>query len=64
MVRERSIGSRHYGVNECLGAVEMLKISLVTMFVLSMATLGLAASYMPVPDAPQTITVAAVTNAG
>lgn len=42
----------------------MLKISLITMFVLSMATLGVAASYLPVPDAPQTITVAAVTDAG
>ena len=32
-----------------LGLEEMLKLSLVAMFVLSLATLSVAASYMPVP---------------
>jgi hypothetical protein len=32
-----------------LGLKKMLKLSLVAMFVLSLATLSVAASYMPVP---------------
>ena len=40
----------------------MLKLSLVVMFVLSLATLSFASSLMPMPGT-ETITVAAITDA-
>ena len=41
----------------------MLKLSLVVMFVLSLATLSFASSLMPMPGTETIITVAAITDA-
>lgn len=40
----------------------MLKISLFALFVMSMATLTIAASYMPVPDAAPRATEIAIAD--